>query len=96
MPSTFSNRGLRIKVAQQVNDVQTALSLVASEMGFTLVPEQVKRINRDDVSFIPLSDHNVTSPVFLSKRVEPEDEIMAAAMGILDELVQNRIQGRYP
>lgn len=92
----FSNRGLRIKVAQQVNDVQTALSLVASEMGFALVPEQVKRINRDDVSFIPLSDHNVTSPVFLSKRVEPQDEIMKAAMGILDELVQNRIQGRYP
>ena len=83
-------------MAQQVNDVGTALGLVASDMGFTLVPEQVMRMNRDGVTFVRLKDEGITSPVFLSKREEPEDEIMTAAMEILDELVLNRIEGRYP
>ena len=92
----FASRGLRVRVAQQVNDIGTALGLVASDMGFTLVPEQVMRMNRDGVAFVRLKDDGINSPVFLSKREEPEDDIMAAAMLILDELVQNRIEGRYP
>ena len=31
----FHRRGLKVHVSQHVNDLQTALSLVASEMGFT-------------------------------------------------------------
>ena len=54
------------------------------------------RMNRDGVTFVRLKDEGITSPVFLSKREEPEDEIMTAAMEILDELVLNRIEGRYP
>ena len=92
----FASRGLRVRVAQQVNDIGTALGLVASDMGFTLVPEQVMRMNRDGVAFVRLKDDGINSPVFLSKREEAEDDIMAAAMVILDELVQNRIEGRYP
>ena len=92
----FTSRGLRVKVAQQVNDIQTALGLVASDMGFTLVPEQVKRINRDGVTFLPLIDDAITSPVFISRRVEEEDELMSATLAIVDELVKNRIEGRYP
>lgn len=92
----FASRGLRVRVAQQVNDIGTALGLVSSDMGFTLVPEQVMRTNRDGVAFVRLKDDGINSPVFLSKREEPEDDIMAAAMLILDELVQNRIEGRYP
>jgi len=65
-------------------------------MGFTLVPEQVMRMNRDGVAFVRLKDDGINSSVFLSKREEAEDDIMAAAMVILDELVQNRIEGRYP
>lgn len=42
--SLFRRRGLSITLIQQVNDLQTALGLVASEMGFTLVPEQVRRL----------------------------------------------------
>lgn len=40
----FHRRGLRVQVTQQANDLQTTLSLVASEMGFTLMPEQVRRM----------------------------------------------------
>ena len=65
-------------------------------MGFTVGPEQVMRMKRECVAFVRLKDDGINSPVFLSKREEAEDDIMAAAMVILDELVQNRIEGRYP
>ena len=92
----FTSRGLKVKVAHQVNDIQTALGLVASEMGFTLVPEQVKRMNRDGVAFVSLEEEGITSPVICSQRAEASDEMMAAAMTIVNELVQNRIDGKYP
>lgn len=92
----FASRGFRMRVAQQVNDIGTALGLVASDMGFTLVPEQVMRMNRDGVAFVRLKDGGINSPVFLSKREEAEDDIMTAAIAIVDELVKNRIEGRYP
>jgi DNA-binding transcriptional LysR family regulator len=92
----FTRSGLSVTVAQQVNDIQTALGLVASEMGFTLVPEQMKRLNRDDVSFVSLKDKSITSPVICSRRKEPYSDMMIAASEILDELVENRLTGRYP
>ena len=92
----FTSRGLKVSVSQQVNDIQTALGLVASEMGFTLDPEQVKRMNRDGVAFVSLEDEGITSPVICSRRTEAQDEIMTATMDIVNELVQNRIDGKYP
>ena len=65
-------------------------------MGFTLVPEQVKRMNRDGVAFVSLEEEGITSPVICSQRAEASDEMMAAAMTIVNELVQNRIDGKYP
>lgn len=92
----FARRALDIKVTQQVNDLQTALGLVASEMGFSLVPEQVRRLNRDDVAFVRLEDKSITTPVVCSRRKEENSETMELALSILDELVQNRLTGRYP
>ena len=92
----FARRALDIKATQQVNDLQTALGLVASEMGFSLVPEQVRRLNRDDVAFVRLEDKSITTPVVCSRRKEENSETMEFALSILDELVQNRLTGRYP
>lgn len=92
----FHRRGLRINVVQQVNDVQTALGLVASEMGFTLVPEQVRRLHREEIAFVPLDDDSITSPVLCCRRKEPPNAIMRLTNKILEELVENRLTGRYP
>ena len=95
--SFFYQRGLKLSVVQQVNDLQTALSLVASDMGFTLVPEQVSRVQRDGVVYIPLADQNITSAVIASRRAnDPPRAIMRLANTILEELVENRLTGRYP
>ena len=93
----FHRRGLKIHVSQHVNDLQTALSLVASDMGFTLVPEQVRKLNREGVEFMPLEDNNITTPVIASRRRgENPNAVMRLANTILDELVENRLTGRYP
>jgi len=93
----FHRRGLRVNVVQQVNDVQTALSLVASDMGFTLVPEQVRSLQREGVDYMPLEDDNITTPVIASRRRgENPNAVMRLTNTILAELVQNRLTGRYP
>lgn len=93
----FRRRGLKVNVIQQVNDLQTALSLVASEMGFTLVPEQVQRLSRDSVQYVRLADDNITTPVIISRRRgENPNAIMRLTNTILAELVENRLGGRYP
>lgn len=94
--SLFRRRGLGITVIQQVNDVQTALGLVASEMGFTLVPEQVRRLRRDDIAYVSLAEDGITSPILCCRRREPPSPIMLQVNEILDELVENRLTGRYP
>ena len=93
----FHRRGLRGNVIQQVNDLQTALSLVASDMGFTLVPEQVRRLGREGVDYMPLADDNISTPVIASRRKgESPNAAMRLANTILAELVENRLTGRYP
>ena len=82
---------------QQVNDVQTALSLVASEMGFTLVPEQVKRLHRENVAYVEIAEEQIAVPVIASRRKgELPNSVMRLANTILAELVDNRLSGRYP
>ncbi len=92
----FRQHGLGVNVIQHVNDVQTAIGLVASEMGFTLVPEQVSRVQRDDVAYVGLAEGNITSPVLCCRRKESPSELMLQVNEILRELVENRLRGRYP
>ncbi|MFD1007213.1 LysR family transcriptional regulator [Oceanisphaera ostreae] len=93
----FHRRGLKVQVIQQVNDLQTALSLVASDMGFALVPEQVKELRREGVEFVTVADESITTPVVVSRRRgENPNAVMRLVNTILAELVENRLSGRYP
>ncbi len=64
----FTSRGLRIHVAQTVNELQTAIGLVAAGVGITLVPASVKRLHRDDIDYTSLQDATATSPIVVSYR----------------------------
>ncbi|QTF93257.1 LysR family transcriptional regulator [Halomonas sp. BM-2019] len=97
MLGMFRRQGLKVEVVQEANELQTALGLVASEIGISLVPEQVKRVRRDGVSFVYLADRSLTSPVLCSRRRgETPSPIMQEANAILEVLVENRRRGRYP
>ena len=93
----FRRQGLKVEVVQEANEVQTALSLVASGIGITLVPEQVKRVRWDGICYVPLADKSITSPVICSRRRgEKPSPLMQEANAILEVLVENRRSGRYP
>ena len=64
----FRSRGLSIRVGMEVNELQTAIGLVAAGVGVTLVPEAVKRLHRDDVIYRPLLDADIASPVIMMFR----------------------------
>ncbi|GHE22240.1 LysR family transcriptional regulator [Halomonas urumqiensis] len=97
MLGMFRRNGLKVEVVQEANELQTALGLVASEIGISLVPEQVRRVRRDGVSFVYLADKGLTSPVLCSRRRgEEASPIMQEANAILAVLVENRRSGRYP
>lgn len=93
----FRRKGLKVEVVQEANELQTALGLVASEIGISLVPEQVKRVQRDGISYAYLADKSITTPVICSRRRrEPPSPAMQEANAILEGLVENRRSGRYP
>lgn len=93
----FRRQGLKVDVVQEANEVQTALSLVASGIGITIVPEQVKRVQRDGITYVALADKSITSPVICSRRRgEKPSALMLEANAILEVLVENRRSGRYP
>lgn len=93
----FRRRGLKVHVAQEANEMQTALGLVASDMGITLVPEQVSRLQRDGIGYVYLAEKHITTPTICSRRRgEVPSDTMRAANEILAVLVENRRSGRYP
>lgn len=92
----FRRRGLKVRVAQEANELQTALGLVVSDMGITLVPEQVRRVQREGIVYVPLAERHITTPVICSRRKEPSSPLLDHVDGLLHTMVENRRTGRYP
>jgi len=64
----FNRRDVNIQVVHEANELQTALGLVASGVGITLVPEQVRCVQRYGISYVRLDDDSITTPVICSRR----------------------------
>jgi len=97
MLGLFRRRGLKVTVAQEANELQTALGLVVSGLGVALVPEQVSQLQRRGIVYDYLGDPSITCPILCSRRRgEAPSDIMRDANAILTILVDNRRSGRYP
>ncbi|PXW97627.1 DNA-binding transcriptional LysR family regulator [Sphaerotilus hippei] len=64
----FRVRGCPIVRTFETNGLQTAIGLVAAGIGVSLVPRSVQRLRRDDVTYRPISDLGVSSPILMSTR----------------------------
>lgn len=53
-----------------VNEMQTAIGLVAAGVGVTLVPSSVQRLQRNDVVYRALVEKDVSSPVIMNLRAD--------------------------
>jgi DNA-binding transcriptional LysR family regulator len=82
----FHSRALVPKVALETNEVQTAIGLVVSGLGYALVPESVKGLHRDGVKYVPLADKGVSTPIIMNLRRDDDSELTNYFRGIVRSL----------
>ena len=80
MLELFARHKLKPKVVLEANEIQTALGLVAANIGVTLVPQSVSRLRLGDVVFLSLADSEILSPVIMGFRRDNETELLTAIM----------------
>lgn len=69
----------------QVQEMTTALSLVAARMGLCIVPVSARAIGHPEIQFLS-TRQNITCPVTLNMRAEPPSEAIRLFLKALGEL----------
>jgi len=80
----FSVRGYEVRKTYETNGLQTAIGLVAAGMGVTIVPESVQRLRRDDVTYRPLDEQGITSPLIMTIRVGDTSDHVAKFRAMIE------------
>ena len=81
--SLFHDRGIEPNVAYEVQEVQTAIGLVAAEVGIAIVPASMNKLKRDDVVYRELDDPTITSPIIMSRRVDDDSRHLAVMIQVI-------------
>jgi DNA-binding transcriptional LysR family regulator len=84
--SFYRKLGLEPKVGFEARELQTALGLVAAGVGITLVPSSVRRLGRNDVSYLALDEAGITSPIIVSFRSNDRSPLLARFLNPIREL----------
>ncbi|MBX4354679.1 hypothetical protein K4G97_21055, partial [Mycobacterium tuberculosis] len=66
----------------ETRELQIALGLVAMGEGVSVVPHSVYGLKRDDISYKPLDDPNLVSPIIMSMRMLDESEDIRAMQAL--------------
>ena len=85
--------GIELGTVHEVNEMQTALGLVAAGMGLCIVPAGVQKLRREDVVYRPLTEANAVSPIIMSTRLHDRSPDLLLLRSLIDEVYQ---QGSYP
>ncbi|GEO39838.1 DNA-binding transcriptional LysR family regulator [Skermanella aerolata] len=83
--SIFRDRGLEPNIAHEARELQTAIGLVAAEVGICIVPTSVQRLRRDDVVYRELVEQTITSPIIMSRRVNDRSPELAVMSRVIIE-----------
>jgi DNA-binding transcriptional LysR family regulator len=90
--SLFRERGLKPAALHEVRELQTALGLVAAEVGVCVVPAAVERFRRDNVGYRALDEVGAVSPIFMSTRSGDISGEIGLITGIIQDIYRkNRI-----
>jgi LysR family transcriptional regulator, benzoate and cis,cis-muconate-responsive activator of ben and cat genes len=88
--SFYRKLGLEPTVAFEVRELQTALGLVAADVGIALVPSSVRRLGRHDVDYVALDEPNIISPIIMSYRPNDASPLLAKILKLVGEVVPQR------
>lgn len=86
----FRARELRPAIALEANELQTAIGLVASGMGYTLVPRSVQGLHREGVTYLPLTDKGVHTQVIMNSRAGDTSELLGQMRALVRDVVRER------
>lgn len=92
--SLFRDQGLQPAAVHEVQEIQTALGLVAAGMGICVVPEGVSRLRPDEVIYRALSDPQAVSPIIMSTRLHDQNEDIATLRALIDRIYQEQAEAR--
>ncbi|MFG6441986.1 LysR family transcriptional regulator [Roseateles sp. LKC17W] len=70
----------------EVQEMQTALGLVASGMGLCVVPASVHRLRPDEVVYRPLAEPQAVSPIIMSTRLQDQSADITLMRQLIDEI----------
>ncbi|HXZ09166.1 MAG TPA: LysR family transcriptional regulator [Paraburkholderia sp.] len=70
--SALRDHALEPQAVHEVRELQTALGLVAAQVGVCLVPESVEGLRAHGVEYRSIPDANVSSPIIMSRRLQDE------------------------
>lgn len=79
-------RALEPQRIVEVRELQMALSLVASGIGISLVPQSLHCLQRQDVIYKPLSDKSLVSPIIISTRLQDPSGDIQILLEMIDQL----------
>ncbi len=83
--SLFHDRGMTPLLIHEVNELQTAIGLVAAEVGIAIVPTSMTRLRREDVLYRELEDPTITSPIIMSRRIDDGSAHLALMIRVIRE-----------
>ncbi|BEH22269.1 LysR family transcriptional regulator [Burkholderia pseudomallei] len=85
--SALRDGGLAPAAVHEVRELQTALGLVAAQVGVSLVPESVEGVRVKGVVYRRLPEPVATSPIILSRRLHDESRATALFCSLARELM---------
>jgi DNA-binding transcriptional LysR family regulator len=92
--SLFRDQGLQPAAVHEVQELQTALGLVAAGIGICVVPTGVSRLRADEVVYRTLSDPQAVSPIIMSTRAHDQNDDIAVLRGLIDRIYQEHAAAR--
>jgi DNA-binding transcriptional LysR family regulator len=92
--SLFRDQGLQPAAVHEVQEIQTALGLVAAGMGICVVPAGVSRLRLDEVVYRALSDPQAVSPIIMSTRLHDQNDDIAMLRALIDRIYQEQAEAR--
>lgn len=84
--SLFRDLALEPVSVHEVQEMQTALGLVASGMGLCIVPASVHRLRPDEVVYRPLAEAQAVSPIIMSTRLQDQSADITLLRQLIDDI----------
>ena len=82
----FRDRGLIPEKVLEVRELQIAIGLVAAGEGIAIVPNSLYGLQRSDVEYVELNEHNVVSPIIMSVRMLDQSEDLKSMLALIYDL----------